>query len=349
MEMIQMNKMELAKQTLFFFKEKIERESHKLLYASMYGSHLYGTSRPESDIDFKGIFLPSKRSCLLNNPPRVFSFKTGDSSSKNTSEDIDIQFWSLQYWLELVRKGDTNAVDLLYSFTNPQMIVYDSPILGRIFRNHQRLFTAKECKAYIGYAIGQAKKYGVKGSRMGVIKRVLEFFNHHHLDDFETFPDLRLRDIVTSLIDKCGDSSYCFVKDLKGSNNDIKPYLILCNSQHDLSITLKEFYTRVQKTYETYGERARMAEENEGIDWKALSHAVRAIRQMKELLETGQIQYPLKDAEELKRIKEGKYTWNEVEKKILDGVDEVDELMGKSPDFHLYNNEFVEAFICSMY
>lgn len=39
----------------------------KTVMKSYFGSHLYGTSTPESDVDFKEIFVPPARDILIGN------------------------------------------------------------------------------------------------------------------------------------------------------------------------------------------------------------------------------------------------------------------------------------------
>jgi hypothetical protein len=55
----------------------------------------------------------------------------------------------------------------------------------------------------------------------------------------------------------------------------------------------------------TYGSRARKAQTNEGVDWKAMSHAIRAALQVREILVSGTITFPLKEAEFLTAVKRG--------------------------------------------
>ena len=77
----------------------------RLLYLTEFGSRLYGTNTPESDYDFHGIYLPSMQDMLLQKKAPHVHFSTGDKENKNTSEDCDIQLWSLQYWLlNLIKK-----------------------------------------------------------------------------------------------------------------------------------------------------------------------------------------------------------------------------------------------------
>ena len=150
---------ENSKETLDNMIANVEKANHKLLYLTKYGSHLYGTSTENSDTDFKGIFLPNKQDCLLGKVCKHFTFSTGESESKNNKDDIDVQLWSLQYWMTLVNKGETNSLNLLYSFTYPEMIFYMDSRMKNIFENHNKLYTTNDCNAHVGYAKGNMKKY----------------------------------------------------------------------------------------------------------------------------------------------------------------------------------------------
>ncbi|MGZ7230903.1 hypothetical protein ACXWOM_10615, partial [Streptococcus pyogenes] len=71
------------------------------------------------------------------------------------------------------------------------------------------------------------------------------------------------------------------------------------------TITVAEMKYSLTKLWNEYGERARKAEANEGVDWKALSHALRGGLQLQEIYTTGDLVYPLKDAEFIKKVKAG--------------------------------------------
>lgn len=322
-------------------KELCDQNGVTLLYACKFGSHLYGMNTPESDTDYKGLFLPSKEQCFTQNVSKSITYTSGENSSKNTDEDVDIQLWSLQYFLKMVSRGETNSLDLLYSFTFPEMEVYKLDIMDSIFGNHNRLFDIKSCNAYVGYAIGQAKKYGIKGSRLGVLKSV----NRHVIDwirDYngdEKIEDIRLRSYLPSLsLSGLFDSSYCFTKKFDVNKDNPMEGLVLCGKVHMESIPLLEFYKRVNGEYKKYGNRAEEAEKNNGLDWKALSHALRALSQMKQLIKKGYIKYPLENANELKNIKLGNTTFKEVEKRILKDLKWIDETLN-DPDLSVFNKK----------
>ena len=67
----------------------------------VFGSHLYGTSSPSSDKDFKGVYVPTLDQMKLGRFPKSINENTKlNSSEKNTSEDTDTETYSLHYFLE---------------------------------------------------------------------------------------------------------------------------------------------------------------------------------------------------------------------------------------------------------
>jgi hypothetical protein len=75
---------------------------------------------------------------------------------------------------------------------------------------------------------------------------------------------------------------------------------------------------------------ALKAEKNEGIDWKALSHAVRVASEAIELLNTGKITFPRPDKDLLLAIKTGAMEYKEVEKIIEQGLIDLEIAQEKS-------------------
>ena len=69
-----------------------------------------------------------------------------------------------------------------------------------------------------------------------------------------------------------------------------------------------------------------MAEKNDGVDWKAISHAYRCLIQMKHLFEDKTIKFPLQEAPYLLNVKQGNCSWKDCEQEIINGLEEVDKL-----------------------
>lgn len=312
-----------------------------LLYLTIFGSTLYGTAREgKSDFDVKGIYLPSVTSSILQNVQHCLSFSTGNQETKNTSEDVDIQIWSIQkFLLELLPNGDTGALDLLYSHTNKDCVLVTDPKMNIIFNKCHDFISAKNIEGCVNYAVNQAKKYGLKGTRLGTLMGIHNWISEHP----EIQDDTRLHIFAKEIAD-------LFPAGCKIINYKDDLFLNVNGKLFNFHIKFNVFKERIEQEVLKYGERAIQAMHNEGIDWKALSHAVRGIRQIQMLYDEGKIEYPLSCAKELIKIKEGKLPWIEVEEIILSGLDNIKTLSTNVYDkFGTYNMKIAENYITAMY
>ena len=100
---------------------------YRPLFKCLHGSHLYGLDTPESDKDYKGVFMPDTDELLLGTSPKQISHSTGSDHSKNSSEDTDTTWYSLPEFIKLASQGEIIAIDMLYADTHPECIIQWSP------------------------------------------------------------------------------------------------------------------------------------------------------------------------------------------------------------------------------
>lgn len=279
------------------------------LVEMVFGSHLYGTDSPSSDRDYKGVFLPSKRDLYLARTPKSLLYNTKtDTSTKNTSSDTDRELYSLPYFFELAKKGETVALDMLHApdnfWTNFSLSWY------QVHKN-RHLFYTRKLSSFVGYARTQAAKYGIKGSRLADAKKVLEALS--------TLPKSKVGDVLDALPvgEHCGPS-------------EDRMFYMVCGKKMTLSATTTHYVEMMENFVKEFGERARQAETNQGIDWKAISHAFRAAYQVKSILTEGDFTYPLKEAVFLKAIKSGSLHFKNVSPMLEDLMDELEGLSEQS-------------------
>jgi predicted nucleotidyltransferase len=111
----------LPQQQKIFLIRQAEALCHEhgtsLLFLTIFGSSLYGTETPgKSDLDLRGIFLPSIGALALNKAPKSLQRSTNRTGQRNSAEDVDIDLWSVQHWLlKLLPAGDTGDLDLMFS------------------------------------------------------------------------------------------------------------------------------------------------------------------------------------------------------------------------------------------
>ena len=298
-----------------------------------FGSHLYGTDTPESDQDFKGIFLPSKEEILLNKIPKSISSNSKKGSeTRNTSDDVDTEIYSLHYFIKLALEGQTVAIDMLHA--NEPNILEKSNIWDSIVENRSKFYT-KSLKAFVGYARTQAAKYGIKGSRLNSVKLVIDSLRSFNLES-------RLRDYWNEL--PVGD--YIFRP--KNPKTTLFEYEV-CGKKFQETAKVGYVLPILERFYKEYGKRAEMAAKNEGIDWKAVSHAVRAAFQTRQLLLNNNIIFPLKGAPLLLKIKKGELDYTTQVSPLLENLmEEVEDLTVTSnlplhPDYKFWDKWMCET------
>lgn len=279
-----------------------------------FGSHLYGTNTATSDHDYKGVRIPSAEEILLQRVKDSTGHQViRPEGERNTPEDTDDETYSLQAYLKLLAEGQTVAIDMLFA---PKPIV-TTPLWEHIKENRRKLLTKKSA-SFLGYCRTQANKYGIKGSRVSAAKKAMEFFGDGlaefgplaKVGDLFDLPSPEFEDEHTRIITK------------ETTQGHYETYFECCNRMVGFKNTLKEARSIYTRIYEEYGKRARLAEANEGIDWKALSHAVRVGYEAIELLQTANVTFPLPYAQHILDIKLGKKSYKEV-------AEEIEQLLGR--------------------
>jgi len=110
-----------------------------------------------------------------------------------------------------------------------------------------------------------------------------------------------------------------------------------------------EYVYTFKKYYESYGDRARLAEKNEGVDWKAVSHALRAGYQTRHIFAVGGFSYPLPETDFLMKVKLGELSYiNVVAPALEDLIDELEGLSRLSPLPEKVDRKFWDEFLISV-
>jgi hypothetical protein len=279
---------------------------------------------------------------ILNKAPKSLHFSTGNKESRNLAGDVDIDLWSAQHWLlKLLPSGDTGALDVLFAPSHAACTLYRHPALDAVFANPLSLVDTGRGRVYAEYSLGQAKKYGIKGSRLGALKAVYTWLQTQCP---APRPNERLAAYLDALAASCADDRFCSAVTVQHERA-----LQLCGKLYMGTVRMPELIRRVEADMRRYGARAEAAERNEGLDFKALSHALRALDQMEELLQTGSIVFPLRSRQELSAVKEGRYPWREVEPRILERLAAVDALRENAPFAGAYDAAFAESRVLACY
>jgi len=307
---------------------EIEKQHNiKIIYTTMSGSKLYGTDNENSDTDYKGIFIPSVEDVLLKRDKSSIDLSTNKTNVKNSKEDVDITLHSIHNYFNQLSKSETGAVDVLFSMFRKDTIIYETPE-SKLIKDNYKLFLNKNMKSFIGYALGQTKKFGIKGARYNELDSFVKWLNS--IDKDKSIKLENLFDDVKNYIKENNTKYIKFVK-AQGSNNEIWDYVSILGKLFHGNVTLEYFTTRINQLYNQFGNRTKtIASTDSKTDFKALSHAYRVAYEVEELLETNFIKFPLNNKEFIKSIKEGKQSYEDVVELIQQILENVDVLLLRS-------------------
>lgn len=302
-------------------------KNYDVILIVKFGSHLYGTDTPTSDSDYKGIFLPKLNDVMLNRIPKCVNFDTNKSDAKNGADDVDFEMYSLHYFVELARKGETVAIDMLHA--NDASIVYKSPLWDTIAAQRSMFYTSN-MKSLVGYARKQAAKYGMKGSRLSSAKQLRDLLSVHN-------PDNRVHSVFDAIQEDDNTK--------KGENEQGMGVINFCGKQIQETVRISYALEMIDKFIEQYGHRAKLAETNDGVDWKAMSHALRATYQLREIFETGDLKFPLRMADQLKAVKNGEIDFKLVLHNLENEIAMVEKLADQSSLPAKVDNGAIDKFL----
>lgn len=317
----------------------------KLIAKMAFGSTVYGTRTPKSDMDYKFVFVPSPKDIILQSVKDNIKQNTKLSDKdKSSPEDIDCEGFSIQEYLKHLVNGQTMAVDMLFT---PREFIEPGELyrVWEVIQNNKHRLITNKIKAFVGYCRGQAVRYSVKGDRLNAAEYVVNalqaalIFNPdgkledtvytHFLDN--PYPDLIK--VVMSFEDKSGNERYLEVNGRK----------------FQLNKSIYESLKQAQLILNEYGHRSKNAAENNGVDTKALYHAVRVASEAEELLLTGKVTFPRPEKELLMKIRSNEITYYEISGLLDEKLIAVENALSVSTLPSEHDFKFVEDLIYNTY
>jgi hypothetical protein len=314
-----------------------------------FGSNLYGTTHPLSDLDIKLVFVPDVREILTQQTRDHYrQLPKKASTAKNQPGDVELEAFALHRYLSLVLEGQTTALDMLFA---PEWAFLEPPhpAWHAIQHNRSRLITRRTNK-FISYAYTQAKKYGIKGSRVGDVQQILAWLDDQNKDGEND--NTRLGEFEESLRAIIRDRELKHTRIqaiLQKSSGTYLNHLDCCGLKAPFLLKMSEVRLIYQRLMDRYGQRALMAATNQNVDWGAISHAVRIGHQAVQLLRTGIIEFPRPERAYLLEIKQGKHPYAtvaaEIEALLVQIVEE--QKVSHLPDEP--DRNYVDELICDIY
>jgi hypothetical protein len=283
-----------------------------------FGSHLYGTATPVSDRDYMKVVILDVADILLQRVRETRRESTKkDTSVKNGPDDVETQIWALHFFMRQVAEGQIMSLDVLFS---PESAWVEEPhSFWQAIVTLRPAFLSRTVTPMLAYCKKQCGTYGMKGTRVAALREVLKVLEGlipaGHANDKLLVHEKVIRDGLAGVEGvEIGD---------KPAGAGPVTMLTVAQKSVPFTNTIGRAIPVFRKQLDAYGVRAFAAETNQGVDWKAVSHAKRVGEQAMELLTTGHITFPRPNASELVAIKLGKVPYREVAadlEGLLEGV-----------------------------
>jgi len=286
----------------------------KILFNGVFGSHLYGLSRPQSDTDYKGLFVPTLEDVVFGNFQPVIEKQT---------DDIDTSLYAIGKYFSMLDKGDTVSVDMIH--TPKEFTLNSTPAWDEIQKNRSGIY-CKNMRGILGYIKTMSTKYGHKVRRYQEMQELNNWLHVYHDS---------VRVAETTIPEQIMRSDFKYITFTPHKDNIIAN-IDICGSRNQITCRMEHLKTCLEQKISRYGDRT-VVSSHSGGDWKALSHAVRAIIQLEEIIDTRDLVFPLVRADEIMKIKLGQVPQEDAVSIITDMYDSVTEKLEAS-DLPEYND-----------
>lgn len=304
-------------------KQSSELIKDNLISKYLAGSRAYGMDTPESDFDYRGIFVAEP----INIRTPFFNVE----ECKDTSEE-DTVIYELNQFMKLAVANNPNVIEGLW--TNNDDIVFSTPAYEFLRSFAPELLTAQIAFTTSGYAYQQIKR--IKGHNKWINNvqpelppRQSDFISLiHNFTGSKIFKvNLSERNENYRLVPYSGNTygvypmtGYSLFNEETGNLNTE-----YAGDSHSIGAPLyiikfnKEEYNNAKDVWTNYWtwkknrnvKRSALEEQN-GYDTKHASHVVRLLRMGAEALQTGELLVKRPDAEELLAIRNGAWTYEEL-------------------------------------
>jgi len=304
---------------------KLIKKDEKLIFLTLFGSHLYGTATKTSDIDIKGIFLPSKRDLILNKASHHKNFST-NTVDKNTKEDVDIELFSIHKFLEKICAGDAVNTDLFFALFSSfasldSFSLYKNEKICKKILEIKDFIISTNMRGYVGFSLSQIRRYSQKSEKAFVLKEFIKILNSLDGVDFEKIENLPYKKWIY-----CLKTTYPQIKEYINERKiNGRIYIEITSKKYDTNIRLKDFKILINDLYNRFGERAK----KNITDWKSLTHGYRTVWQCLYILQNKHLLFPLpkKVCSHLLMIKNGKISKEKVVSEIEKIIEKIDKII----------------------
>jgi predicted nucleotidyltransferase len=286
------------------------------IFMTLAGSHMYGTSTPQSDIDRRGVCVP----------PRNVVMGFAHRFEQQQFEQEDTIVYGLTKFMQLASTCNPNIIELLFAPADCVDIWH--PTWERLFQHRHKFLSALAADTFTGYACGQLKK--IESHRGWLLNPP------KHKPTREEFGLAETSSGVRELA--------------RGINiEEISPEALSIIGQEKAYKAALTRWNQYEKWKQERNPARAALEADYGYDTKHASHLVRLLRMGHEILTTGNLTVRRPDAHELRAIRQGVWTYQALMDYVMPLLKQLDTIYAEQtyvvqarPDVEFLSNLCVE-------
>ena len=277
------------KSDVYNFLREDEHLGKNIVLLGLGGSHAYGLSTQNSDLDVRGICANKKDEIL-----------TGNFYSQFVETDTDTTIYSFNKMIQLLARVNPNTIEILG--LKPEHYLYVTDIGQEILDNKEMFLSKLAVNSFGGYANQQIYRLNQKCKHKMAhdelekhILKTLEFMQYNFVSQFSPMHE---DDFMKLYIDKSNQENYDteIYMDVQLTHYPLRDY---CSMWNTLQMTVKQ--------YGQLGKRNMHAIEHDKIA-KHMVSLVRLYMMALDILNDGKIiTYREKEHDLLMDIRNGKY------------------------------------------
>jgi len=305
---------------------RLPRTFFKLVVKFLAGSHLYGTNTPQSDIDERGVFIPTEEYFL--------GFL--DRIEQMELKKEDIVYYDIRKFCSLAMEGNPNIIELLF-VPSDKWIEYSSEWQHIV--DNTSLFLSKKIKhTFSGYAHSQLGRiqrhrawlldpptkppervdYGLPFDRPLISKDQIGAFNRFLVT---ALLEIREKHSLRELLEEMEETRdfYSLINATKKPDWEAIHHLVPVSENFIVAVQRERAYLQAKRDWDAYlsWKKNRNLERSElekkfGYDTKHAAHLYRLMSECEELMIYKTLTFPRPDAEFLLDIRRGALSYAEL-------------------------------------
>lgn len=300
-----------------------------LIVSHLAGSHAYGMSTPESDVDVRGIFCAE---------PKYIRTPFFNQREQTITGMEDAKVYELTNFMKLYLDCNPNIIETMW--VDDESLIQTSPAYDLLKQYRQELLCSKVAFTFSGYAMSQMKR--IKGHNKFINNpkpvdppKQSDYVSlQQNFSDERVLPrEFRLSDYREGRLVPFGGNLYGYydfscdaargyetfsddftlntVFDDESRVNFKNPKFLVKFNKDEYLLANDDHKNYWQWKAKRNKKRSAL-EESHGYDTKHAMHLIRLLRMGEEILTTGEVIVKRPDADELLEIRAGRFTYDEL-------------------------------------